>query len=94
VVWPQEVIEHEEVGRLVTYQLLQRLSPTEYRVYYPSCEGGDAEIATAAGAEPVAGAVIPTCRFATRAALESAIRRLEPRPDRSIRLTRLSDGAR
>ena len=93
IVWTDEVIDDDEGERHVLYALLQRLGPGEFLLYIPSCRDRDAEVAVAAGAEQSHG-ISPTCRFSTRAQLESAFRRLHPGAEESVRLTRLPDGPR
>ena len=81
-----------ERSNVQTYNLVERHANGEFVFYMPSCEGEEAEIARSAGATVEPGRDLTTCRFHTRASLESAMRRLTIRPDRVfVRMVRVGD---
>lgn len=62
------------------YELAVRQPDASVILYTPSCEGEQAETARTAGAMIERG-MLSTCRFASRASLESAMRRIKPSPN-------------
>jgi hypothetical protein len=77
-----------ESGENQIYSLMVRRPDGEFRIYLPECKDEEAELARRAGATIGAGPSA-TCRFASRAALEKALRLL-PRDDSSaMRLVRI-----
>ena len=78
-------IEGRPDGRLTEndanqmYALMVRGRDSSFRIYAPACTDEGAKIARKYGAA-VEGGASPTCRFADRASLEAALRRL-PRKD-------------
>ena len=92
LVWLQDASADGDAT--TSYALLERSGPGAYSVYLPRCDGADAQIALAAGAQSLVDRVVLLCRFPDRASLESAIRNLHPAPARTARLVRLPDGER
>jgi hypothetical protein len=68
-------------GEFQIYLLMMRLQSGKHRIYAPNCKDAEAEIAAKNGAVIEAGTP-PACRFASRAALEKAMRLL-PRDESS-----------
>jgi hypothetical protein len=64
------------------YLLMVRVRDGEYRIYPPECKDEAAEVARKSGATIESGPP-PSCHFATRAALEAAMRSL-PRDESSV----------
>ena len=84
-------VSWERVDTDQAYVLIERRSDGDYLLHYPSCEGEEADMARAAGADVGTG-MLATCRFRSRESLEGALRQLRPAPgSRSVRLVRIGD---
>jgi hypothetical protein len=66
------------------YLLGQRHAGGIFAIYIPFCDGLEAEIARRAGAEIEDATEPELCRFRSRAALEDALRRLQPSHQKRI----------
>jgi hypothetical protein len=83
--------EDESGSREQFYSLVERQPDGVIIFYQPTCDGDEAAIARAAGAQ-IQNGMVPTCRFPSRVSLESAMRQLRPRDfGASMKLVRVGD---
>jgi hypothetical protein len=89
VAWMQTDDEQPSGEVNQAYALMQRQADGSFKVYAPSCKDEEAEIARKAGASAEEG-MFASCRFPTRASLETAMRQFQPKDDKdALKLVRI-----